>query len=57
MVFMMKVKKVVSLGRRLFVELPSDWTERKEILPGDTVYVVEKNDEVRIIPLPLQRKK
>ncbi|HEU97799.1 MAG TPA: AbrB/MazE/SpoVT family DNA-binding domain-containing protein [Fervidicoccus fontis] len=55
--FMMKVKKVVSLGRRLFVELPSDWTERKEILPGDTVYVVENNDEVRIIPLPLQRKK
>ncbi|MEM0020659.1 MAG: AbrB/MazE/SpoVT family DNA-binding domain-containing protein [Fervidicoccaceae archaeon] len=50
----LKVKKIAMIGKHLYLELPIEWTSRNNLSPGDTVYVVDSNGELRIIPLPSQ---
>jgi len=53
----MKIRKLASIGKRIYVELPTDWIEKYGLVPGDTVYMVEKDGELSIIPLPSLSKK
>lgn len=47
----MEIRKVQKLGTSsLIVTLPKSWVNRLGIKPGDSVYLVEKENELRIVP-------
>ncbi|MEM0020660.1 MAG: AbrB/MazE/SpoVT family DNA-binding domain-containing protein [Fervidicoccaceae archaeon] len=48
---MVEIRKVQKLGTSsLIITLPKTWVNRLGIRPGDSVYLVEKERELRIIP-------
>lgn len=47
----MEIRKIQKLGTTsLIVTLPKTWVNRLGIKPGDSVYLVERENELRIIP-------
>uniref|UniRef100_A0A7J3SLH2 AbrB/MazE/SpoVT family DNA-binding domain-containing protein n=1 Tax=Fervidicoccus fontis TaxID=683846 RepID=A0A7J3SLH2_9CREN len=51
-----RFKKLVPAGRSLTLNIPSDWAAKNGLTPGDTVYLVERDGELRVIPLSAQKK-